>query len=144
MKIMDEGLAKKIDAPELHSLLYQLAFLQNNMEGMAKQVAWSEGKPGEDVLLSLEANTAASFGQMEKSREHSRRAVASAQLAAEKETAAAYESQAALCEGFSGTNPCTTTSRSRAHPFDGPGCAVWSGAGSGFRRGHAPGTSTAR
>jgi tetratricopeptide (TPR) repeat protein/predicted Ser/Thr protein kinase len=99
----EEGLAKKIDAPELHFLLYQLAFLQNNMEGMAKQVAWSEGKPGvEDVLLSLEANTAASFGQMEKSREHSHRAVASAQRAAEKETAAAYESQAALCEGLFG------------------------------------------
>jgi predicted Zn-dependent protease/predicted Ser/Thr protein kinase len=99
----EEGQAKKLDAPDLRFLMYDLAFLQNDAVGMAKQVAWSAGKPGvEDVLLALEANTVACSGQLGKAREYSRRAVASAERAEEKETAARYESLAALREALFG------------------------------------------
>src|SRR4029077_15654029 len=48
----DEAKAKKLDSPDLRFVLYQLAFLQNDQAGMAREVAWSEGKPGvEDVVL---------------------------------------------------------------------------------------------
>jgi serine/threonine protein kinase/tetratricopeptide (TPR) repeat protein len=99
----EEAQAKKIDSPPLRFYLYQLAFLQNDAAGMAQQVAWAAGKPGvEDVLLYEEADTAAYSGRLGKARELSRRSVASAERAEEKETAAGYEADAALREALFG------------------------------------------
>ena len=101
--VVEEALAKNPDAPSLAVVMYPLAFLQNDTAGMAQQVSWAAGKPGvEDVLLAMEADTAAYYGQLEKARELSRRAVASAEQAKEKETAAGYQAQAALREALSG------------------------------------------
>jgi eukaryotic-like serine/threonine-protein kinase len=99
----DEAKAKKLDSPDLRLILYELAFLQSDGEGMAREVAWSQGKPGmEDGLLFCEAETAAYFGRLKKSRELSRSAVSSAQSAGQKETAAGYEAGAALRESLFG------------------------------------------
>jgi hypothetical protein len=66
----EEARAKNLDSAWLHFDLYRLAFLQNDAGGMAQQVAWATGKPGvEDVLLALEAGTAAYSGKMGKARE---------------------------------------------------------------------------
>jgi eukaryotic-like serine/threonine-protein kinase len=98
-----EAQAKQLDSSDLHVNLYQLAFLQNDAAGMAQQVAWAAGKPGvEDVLLAYEADTVAYSGRLGKAREFSRRAVAAAERAQEKETAAAYEAEAALREALFG------------------------------------------
>ena len=95
--------AKNFDSPYLRFVLYQLAFLQNDAAGMAQQAAWAVGKPGwDDVLLASEADTAAYSGRLGKAREFSRRAVASAERADEKETAAGYEDEAALREALFG------------------------------------------
>jgi tetratricopeptide (TPR) repeat protein len=97
--------AKKLDSPDLHFLLYQLAFLQNDAAGMARQVAWTTGRPGvEDVLLNSEADTAACSGKLAMARELSRRAIDSAQRAEEKEVAASYEVDAALREALFGNS----------------------------------------
>jgi hypothetical protein len=56
----------------------------------------------ENVLLEFEANTASYFGQLRKARGFSRQAVASAERAQEKETAAGYEAEAALREALLG------------------------------------------
>jgi tetratricopeptide (TPR) repeat protein len=110
----DEALAKNTDAPPLHIILYQLAFLKNDAVGMARQVAWSAGKPGvEDVLLALEAGTAAYSGRLAKAREFSRRAVSAAERAEEKEVAAGYETGAALMEALFG-NPAQARERAAA------------------------------
>ena len=99
----EEALAKNLDSPTLRSNLYGLAFLQNDSTGMAQQVVWSVGKLGvEDVLLAGEADTAAYSGRLVKAREFSRRAVASAERAEEKETAAGYEANAAVREALFG------------------------------------------
>jgi tetratricopeptide (TPR) repeat protein/class 3 adenylate cyclase len=99
----EEAQAKKLDSAGLHLCLYELAFLQNDAGGMAQQVAWAEGKPGvEDVLMVNEADTAAYSGRLRKAREFSRRAVASAKRAEEKETAAGYEAEAAVREALFG------------------------------------------
>jgi eukaryotic-like serine/threonine-protein kinase len=99
----EEAEAKKLDSPSLHSVLYELAFLQNDAAGMAQQVAWSAGKPGvEDVLLDNEADTAAYSGRLGEAREFSRRAVASSERAEEKEVPASYEAEAALREALFG------------------------------------------
>jgi tetratricopeptide (TPR) repeat protein/predicted Ser/Thr protein kinase len=95
--------AKKLDSPYLRFCLYQLAFLQNDAAVMAQQVTWASGKSGwEDVLAAEEADSAAYFGRLAKARELSRRAVASAERAEEKETAASYESDVALREALFG------------------------------------------
>jgi hypothetical protein len=101
--IAEEAQAKTPDSASLRIYLYVLAFLQNDTVGMAQQVAWSAGKPGvEDILLAEEADTAAYSGRLRKAREFSRRAVASAERAEEKETAAGYEADAALREALFG------------------------------------------
>ncbi len=98
-----EAQAKKLDSPDLHTLLYLLAFLQNDAAGMAQQVAWAAGKPGvEDVLLGNEADTAAYSGRLGEAREFSDRAVASAERAEEKEVEASYEAEAAVREALFG------------------------------------------
>jgi len=99
----EEAQAKNLDSPFMRIELYQLAFLQNDAAGMAQQVAWSAGKPGvEDWLLCNEADTAAYSGRLAKAQELSRRAVASAERAERKETAAGYEAEVALREALFG------------------------------------------
>jgi tetratricopeptide (TPR) repeat protein/predicted Ser/Thr protein kinase len=98
-----EAQAKKIDSPDLHSLLYGLAFLQNDAEGMAQQVAWAMGKPGvEDGSLANEADTAAYSGRLREAREFTHRAVDSAKRAEEKEPAATYSAGSGLREALFG------------------------------------------
>jgi eukaryotic-like serine/threonine-protein kinase len=100
---VEEARAKKLDSPFLHFFLYDIAFLQNDTTGMAQQEAWSAGKSGEeDVLLAYEGDTVGYSGRLRTARELSSRAVASAERAEEKETAAAYEAAAALREGLFG------------------------------------------
>jgi len=103
--------AKNLDSSSLRYVLYEIAFLENDTAGMTQQVAWAAGKPGvEDVLLSYEADTAAYFGKLRDARDFSRRAVASAVRAEEKEVAAAYETDAALREAMFG-NPIEARQR---------------------------------
>ncbi len=83
--------------------VYAIAFVRNDAPEMARQVAAAAGKTGEgDLLLALNADSAAHFGHLEKSRELSRRAVDSAELAAGKETAATYYAASALREALYG------------------------------------------
>jgi len=100
---VEEAWAKKLDTPFLHLLTYNLAFIKNASAATQQQIAWATGKRGiEDVFLSTQADTAAYSGQLGRARELSRRAVASAQQAGEKETAEAYETAAALREALFG------------------------------------------
>jgi len=101
--IADEALVKNSDSLEVRDALYELAFLQKDAAGMQQQVAFSSGKLGlEDRLLFSEANSAAYFGRMRKSRELSQQAVASAQRAHEYERAAADAAVAAEREASVG------------------------------------------
>jgi tetratricopeptide (TPR) repeat protein len=99
----DEALARNLDSPFLRIYLYQISFVQNDSAGMAKQVAWSTGKPGvEDRFFNLEASTAIFYGQLVKARELSRQAVASATRGGDKASAASSEANAALREALIG------------------------------------------
>jgi tetratricopeptide (TPR) repeat protein/predicted Ser/Thr protein kinase len=100
---VEEAQARNLDSPRLRLRLYPIAFLLGDAAGMAQQVAWAAGKPGvEDLFLYTESDTAAYSGRLGKARELSRRAVDSAERAAEKETAAGYEAGAALREALFG------------------------------------------
>jgi DNA-binding winged helix-turn-helix (wHTH) protein/tetratricopeptide (TPR) repeat protein len=94
---------KNLDSPSLHLQIYLLAFMRNDVSGMAQQLSLTAGKPGlEDVLLGHEAKIAAYSGRLVKAREISRQAVASAERVNEKETAAAYEADSAIREALFG------------------------------------------
>jgi predicted Zn-dependent protease len=69
----------------------------------ARQVGIVAGKPGQDdVLLAMEADTAAYFGHLGRAREFSRRAINSAEQVEEKETAANYSATSGLREALFG------------------------------------------
>jgi eukaryotic-like serine/threonine-protein kinase len=98
-----EAISKKFDSGALRINLYDLAFLKSDAAGMAEQVAWAAGKPGnENQMLVLESNTAAYSGKVSKARELSRRASGSAGHANDKEMAADNEAGAALWEALYG------------------------------------------
>jgi eukaryotic-like serine/threonine-protein kinase len=95
----EQAQEKGLDSPNLHVSIYRLAFLQNDATGMARQVEWAAGKPAvEDLLLGNEADTVAYSGRLTKAQEFSRRAVASAEQAGKRETAASYQARAVLRE----------------------------------------------
>jgi eukaryotic-like serine/threonine-protein kinase len=100
---LEEARTKGIDSRDLRAQRYILAFLGSDGVGMKQQVDWGAGKPGlEDLFLGYEANTAAYSGLLANARVFSRRAVASAERAEEKEVAASYEEDAALREALFG------------------------------------------
>ena len=82
--------------------LYQIAFLQNDITGMAEQVSRSTGKEGEEVLLSMEADTVAYSGRLGNARDFSRRAVETAERTGDKEAAATYSALSTLREALFG------------------------------------------
>ena len=99
----EQALERKLNDPLFHLALYQIAFLQNDAEGMGQQIAWSAGKPGvEDWMLGMEGDTAAYSGRVRKAREFSLRAMDSAQRSGEKEAAATYFAESGLREALLG------------------------------------------
>jgi tetratricopeptide (TPR) repeat protein/predicted Ser/Thr protein kinase len=82
--------------------LYQIAFLENDSDGMARLVARSAGQPGEDELSGLEAETIAYSGRLRSSQEASLRAMDSAERAGGKEAAATYLALSALRDALFG------------------------------------------
>jgi eukaryotic-like serine/threonine-protein kinase len=99
--IAKDGHAKGLDS-HLAQALYGIAFYRNDAPEMA-QAASAAGKVGgEDLLLALEADTAAYFGHLGKAREFLRQAADSAGRAGEKETVATYYAVSALREALFG------------------------------------------
>jgi len=96
-----EAQEKGFESGAIHQYLYQVAYLKADHEGMKKHVDWSVGKPGvENQMLAMEAETAASAGQVELARELSRKAETSARDAGEREMAAGCAAAAALWEAL--------------------------------------------
>jgi tetratricopeptide (TPR) repeat protein len=103
MAAYEQALERKLDNPFFHMALYQIALLQNDEATMARQVAWSAGRPGtEDVFLGYEADTAAYSGRLKDGREFTVQAVDSADRSNEKEMAATYIAISALREALFG------------------------------------------
>jgi eukaryotic-like serine/threonine-protein kinase len=98
-----EALNKNLDSADLRLALYQIAFLKNDISGMAQQDAWATDKPGKKEAMQFqEANTAAYFGRLGAAREASRRTTESAREAGDKEMEARSEAAAAIWEALYG------------------------------------------
>jgi tetratricopeptide (TPR) repeat protein len=96
---LDQALAHQLDDESLRVSMYYLGFLQGDVTQMEQQVAWGVGQAGsEDALLSVQSDTEAFNGRLNKARELSRKAVDSAIRADAKETAAYWRVNAALRE----------------------------------------------
>lgn len=90
-----------VDNYGLRSALYGVAFLQGDSGRMAEQRSWFVGRPEENSLLSLESDTEAYAGHVEKSREITKHAVDEAIRADSKENGAVWLENLALREaGF--------------------------------------------
>ena len=93
-----QAIARNVDNPFLHGNRYGAAFLENDTAEMQQQVAAVSGKPGEDVLLSFASDTEAFHGRLSSARTLSQRAIDSARGSDSRETAAAWQMNAALRE----------------------------------------------
>lgn len=83
--------------------LYQIAFLQGDAKGMARQVAAASGQTGvEDQMLAVAAETAAYHGQLEDARRLTKQAMAAAQRGGGQEPIATYLAMSAVREALYG------------------------------------------
>jgi tetratricopeptide (TPR) repeat protein len=118
-EIETEALAKYPDLYPLRAWRYILAFLQNDTKPMAEQITWATGKKGiESLLLGYDSEVLAFHGQLRKSREQSRRAVASANEANETETSAGYLINLALADALFGNREEARKSVLAIKPFE--------------------------
>lgn len=98
-EVFEEARKRKLDHPSLRLYRYHTAFLERDQAAMQQQVQWAMGKPGaEDAQLSAESDTAAFYGQLDRARDLSGRAVQSAKNADAAEMAACWKANAALRE----------------------------------------------
>jgi DNA-binding winged helix-turn-helix (wHTH) protein/tetratricopeptide (TPR) repeat protein len=104
--------ARGVDDYTLHGDLYDLAFLEVDSAAMAKQQQWLAGNPEyENFGLALSSDTEAYAGHLSKARTLTERAVDSAIRADSRETAAIWQSNAALQQAAYGN---TTEARQTA------------------------------
>ena len=102
---LDLSVAHKMDTPSLHQSRYWLGFLQGDEAIMQQEVAAMMGRVGgEDVLLSTQSSTDAWYGKLKKARDLTRRAMDSSVHNDTNETAAGYQSEAALREAEAGNH----------------------------------------
>jgi len=94
---------RKLQRPSLSILRYEIAFLKDDKEGMKREEAQARGKPGlEDRMSSSESYALAYSGHLQEARKKSQQAADLARQAGQLETAALYETGAALREALFG------------------------------------------
>gem|GEM_PF-1162583 len=101
----DDAEARKLDFVYLRAVRYFTAFLQRDDTVMQQEVEWAMGKQyAEDLLLATDSDTKAYYGEFQKARELSERAVQSAKHAASPETEASWKVNEALREAEIGSS----------------------------------------
>jgi serine/threonine protein kinase/tetratricopeptide (TPR) repeat protein len=103
--ILQRAVDAKADNFFIHQLLYDLAFLNGDANGMQRQLQWSEGKPSEYYLLREAMTAAAAHGQMQKAGELMQRSVQVSERLGFKGTAAQTQASWALRQAEVGNAP---------------------------------------
>jgi len=97
--IGQRAMTKSDSSAAIHLILYWIAFLRHDTEGMERQIHWNaRGPEEEDLLLYAQSDTEAYRGRLANAQSLSRRAVESARRAYGNETAAAWQAFAGLRE----------------------------------------------
>ncbi len=111
-KTLQRAFERKLQNPLFLIQLYEIAFLKGDEAGMERESAQAHGKPGlEDSMSNSEGLVLAYSGHLEEARKMSRRATDLAREAEQRETAALYETDAAMRESLFGN---ASTARPRA------------------------------
>ena len=101
----DDAEARKLDFVYLRVVRYFTAFLQRNDTVMQQEVEWAMGKQeAEGLLLGTHSDTKAYYGEFQKARELSERAVQSAKHSDSPETEASWKVNEALREAEIGNS----------------------------------------
>ena len=104
---------RKLESEFLLQYRYWLAFVKGDTAQMAQLLSAAMGKPGsEDLLLAMHADTEGWYGKLKNAHELTGRAMDSAQHNDAKESAAAYQAEAALREVEAGNRE---QARAEAH-----------------------------
>ncbi len=103
-EVLDQALKQNVSYLDMHELLFRLAFVRGDSQGMEKEARWAEGKDGEASLLAARADAAAFSGRVRESRELTSRAVANAEGHGFKDYAAVIVSEHALAEAEFGNS----------------------------------------
>jgi serine/threonine protein kinase/tetratricopeptide (TPR) repeat protein len=85
-----EAMARKMDVPFFHRVLYMVAFLQNDQQAMASEISATANFSPEmgAVAQSVQAATDAYYGRVQKGRELHQRAITTFESMGKKESAA--------------------------------------------------------
>ena len=109
---LQRAFERKLQNPLLLIQLYEIAFLKGDEAGMERESAQAHGKPGlEDSISNSKSLVLAYSGHLEEARKMSRQATDLARKAEQRETAALYETDAAMRESLFGN---ASTARLRA------------------------------
>jgi serine/threonine protein kinase/tetratricopeptide (TPR) repeat protein len=65
--VADEAVAKKLDSPAPHRLLYVLAFMKNDQAAMKQQIEAMQGRPEEEFFAEVVAAAEAGTGKLKQS-----------------------------------------------------------------------------
>ena len=102
-KTVLEAQARRLDIFGLHCALYELAFLESNARAIKTEQLWFAGNPAvENFGLSLDSDSEAYPGRIDKARELTNRAVESAIQADNKESGAIWWENAGLRQAAMG------------------------------------------
>ena len=101
-EILNQALARKLDIPQYHFLLYSIASINGDVAEMKQQVDWANARPGEFGHLNWQSWTAAFAGQARQSRAFSNRAFDAAEDRNAKEDAANIAITQALTDAVFG------------------------------------------
>jgi eukaryotic-like serine/threonine-protein kinase len=97
--VYQRALARNINDHYLHGSRYEIAFLESDEAGMARQMAWAANKRGvEDTFLAWAGDTEAYYGHLRRARELWQQAIESARRNNKAEAAAIHEVGAAWTE----------------------------------------------
>jgi DNA-binding winged helix-turn-helix (wHTH) protein/predicted Zn-dependent protease len=77
----ERAVAQKLDAPQFHSLFLEMALIQGDGAGAAKEIEWFEGRVDEYLSLDLQASNAIVRGQRRKAADLLKRAAEQARRA---------------------------------------------------------------
>ena len=101
---LQRAFERKVTLPDFWAMRYVIGFLRADQAGMERAVTQGKSE-GEDMLADNEALVLAYSGRLHQARSMSQRAVELAQQAGQRESAALYETAAALQEAFFGNAP---------------------------------------
>ncbi len=102
--VFEDAVAQGRDDTGIHIGLYILAFLEANREAMQRQVDWVKGKPGEGLMLSLQAAAAEYSGKLQEAGKLQQRSMQLARRLGRVENAATTAASQALAEAAVGNH----------------------------------------